>query len=54
MAGGTPERFLLSAHRSTKSFVDVYEYIRIYLLQDVLWFKVTGAVIFYGACFLSV
>jgi hypothetical protein len=32
---GIPVRFLLSGHGSTKRFVDGYEYIRIYLLEDL-------------------
>jgi hypothetical protein len=40
---GIPERFLLGGHRPTKRFVDDYEYIRIYLLQDIFECKVARA-----------
>jgi hypothetical protein len=52
---GIPERFLPSGHKSTKRFVDDYEYIRIYLLEDFFDSRWLVQNFLWGAnCFLSV
>ena len=51
---GISERFLLSRHESTKRFVDDYEYIRIYLLQDFFDSRWLGAEFPSGAELFSV
>jgi hypothetical protein len=52
---GIPERLLLSGHKSTKRFVDDYEYILIYLLQDFFNSRWLVQNFLWGVnCFLSV